>query len=338
MEDKQKLQGLIDDFIDSSEITVDLGFHLSKGRKVIHDIARNNKLFSQTIDGEIGNGKRILVSKAPFTDTSDYAFIREIKVLHEISIPQEINSIKDTMDYLSYDSKLTNLCNGFLEVVNNKFKGKMHLFCEYKAQLIDQVKKYLKDNNHRFLDFNIVPNDEVKSLLEKRVLFVPENTNKKVVRFDIISAGSTIIGIKEWDKFIRMFTDIEILIKSKNFKRKLIADFADYNYDLFHYSTTQIKLKLINNLLKHIDKSQILSVGGDDVHIVCDDKVDYDQLMDTIDPDKFFRKEIFVLKYMGYNDNDFYVEIHENGAKKIKCLKDQSKKKEVEKFLDQDEM
>jgi hypothetical protein len=337
MEKTRTLQEIIESFINGSEANIDMGFQLSKERKMIHDIARNNNLYSQTIDGEKGNGKRIIISKTPFID-NEYAFIREIKFLLEISIPQEIENIEDTMKYLAYDQKIVKICGDFWEVIKSKFEGKMHMFNEYKTQLIEKVKQYLKTNNYNFVNFNIVPDEEVKSLLEKRVLFVPENTNKKVVRFDIISAGSTIIGIKEWEKFIRMFTDIEILIKSKNFKRKLIADFADYNYDKFHYATTQIKLKLINNLLKHIDRSQFLSIGGDDIHIVCDDKINYDQLLGSIDPDKYFRKEIFVLKYMDYNENDFYVEIHENGTKKIKCLKDQSKKKEVENFLEKCEM
>lgn len=327
------MENIIQNFIKNDQDLLDLGIRDSSERKLIHTISSDNDIYSNTIRERFGVC-RISISKYPF-DQDDFSLIREFKYLTDVSCPDTIKTINDFEEYIKYDLELSKEFVIFTNIIKNNFSGEFYLFCEFKKEhIIDKIAQYLKDKNPKFPD-NIYTETEQVKFLGKQQFFVQKNNNKKFIRFDMISASSNVIGIKNWYDFMSQFTDIDIVKKSKNLKRKIMYDFA--SIEICENAIMQRKLDFVHKLLPLVNSENIISIGRDDISIEFDENIDYDILHQEIDPNKNFRKEVFTLKFVPYNDTSFFVEDHGNNVKKIKCLTDNSKRREIEKFVNEND-
>jgi len=73
------------------------------------------------------------------------------------------------------------------------------------------------------------------------------------------------------------------------------------------------------NLIPSDYKQEYLQINNDEVILAFDPNVDYNLLMEEIDPDKYFRVQSFNLKYKEDDNGSRFIETYHDGSHKIKC-------------------
>jgi len=219
---------LIDDFMRSADIDRNLGMQDYLSRKEINDYCTNNNLhtLSMSINDDsvhskeqyglnTTNGtksdtiKELHVSKIPFKITDP---------LLEKSIVNEINFMLDTKQYNVLNDLITNSTDErkikitrFLEQFSYLYSNNYVRLFEHRKSVVNKARKELSKIKLPELDKICLSKE--KSL--NKTVFIISNHDKNFIRFDMINAVSSVIGIRDWKSFISQFTKIELYISSK---------------------------------------------------------------------------------------------------------------------------
>ena len=306
---------IIDDFMQSTDTERNLGMKDYLSRKEINDYCHKNNLHTLSVDlsdqdnkKEFGTDmiKEMHVSKNPFKITDP---------LLEQSIVHEINFMLDTKQYNTLNDLLT-LSTEDRKIKITKFLEQFSFIYSNNYTRLFEHRKIIVKKARNEISKIVLP--ELKSFepiksLDKRV-FTVSNHDKNFIRFDMINAVSSIIGIRDWKAFMAQFTKMELYISSKPLRGYIMNNIHKYCMKLVEQH--------VNNFINCIPieyKQTYLQINCDEVILAYDSNIDYDQLMNNIDPDKYFRSQIFNLKYEEDENATRYIETYPDGTQKIKC-------------------
>ncbi len=151
-----------------------------------------------------------------------------------------------------------------------------------------------------------------------KTIFIPKNHGKTFVRFDMISAVSSVIGIPKWNIFMKKYTKIELYQESKSLRGKIMGN---TNHKICMNVVSQKILKFITDMIDcGISPDSLVSMANDEVIFLFEENICYSQIKSNIDNVNAFKMEIFKLENIKFMDSTFYLETHINGEKNLKCV------------------
>lgn len=323
---------IIDTFILSDAIELNLGVVPFTDRKILYDICHrknlhtlsmyspNNTISSYITEATVNTVepvKELCISKIPFKITDpelETSIINELKFVTKIGIQY---GPKTTIDSILSNStpknklKIEHFLFQFSFLFSNNY---VRLFI-HRCDIVRKAKNELSQINIPMPKY-FVP--DIKSCAK---FFIPNNNGKKFVRFDMINAVSSVIGIRDWEQFMRKFTSIELYATSKSFR--------GYIMKKIHIQCMQLVKEHLYNFIERLPlniRYNYLYIGVDEIIMEFDADTNYVELMRVIDPDGYFRTEIFELEYVLTDINHWYVEVYDNGNQKIKAMCGNKKK------------
>lgn len=323
---------IIDTFILSNETVLNLGVIPFKERKELNDLchrknlhtlsvyAQNNTVSSyltEVTDDTIEPVKELFVSKIPFKITDpelEISIVNELKFVTKIGIQY---GPKTTIDSILLNStpknklKIEHFLFQFSFLFSNNY---VRLFV-HRCDIVRKVKNELCQ-----IDIP-VPKYFVPDIKSTAKFFIPNNNGKKFVRFDMVNAVSSVIGIRDWEQFMRKFTSIDLYTTSKSFR--------GYIMKKIHAKCMQLVKEHLYDFIERLPlntRCNYLYIGTDETIVEFDADTNYTELMGVIDPDGYFRTEIFDLEYVVEEKNHWYVEVHKDGSNKIKAMCGNKKK------------
>lgn len=301
----------IENFIQSNELVLNLGIVSYTDRKNIYNFSHSKNLHTMSIhkqsnsDTELEPIKELLISKIPFQITDiklESSIINELKFITKIG-PH--NSIADILNNSTDKNKIK--VEQFLFQFSFEFSNNYHRLFEHRKNIISKAKEEI--------DKILIPkpNTILKRPNSTKKFFIPAHHEKHFVRMDMISAVSRVIGIHDWSKFMEKFTSIDLYCTSKALRGVIMKN--------IHTQCMLLVKEHVYNLIARIPfnlKNNFLYIGQDECIMEFDSDTNYIELMNTIDPDKYFRIEIFQLMHKYNETNSWYIECHQDGTTKIK--------------------
>lgn len=136
----------------------------------------------------------------------------------------------------------------------------------------------------------IIPDHKYDVKHKKQNFFKLENCNQTFVRFDMINAVTAVIGIRNWEQYINNFTNIDLYKTSKSLRGLIMKNIHSKCMLLVNDHVYEFVEQIPYNL-----KQSYLYVNNDEVIIAFDNDINYEELMNVIDPNKYFRMQIFEL-------------------------------------------
>lgn len=258
--------------------------------------------------GQVEPVKELFISKFPFkiTDSQlENSIINELKFVTQIG-PQFGPNL--TIDSILNNSTQKNKLKieRFLFQFSFEFSNNYVRLFEHRKDIVRKAQNELSQIT--IPELNYVPKPRtIKNF------FILDHHGKTFVRFDMISAVSAVIGIRDWEQFMRKFTLIDLYATSKALRGHIMKN--------IHKKCMQLVEERVARFVEHIPlnlKQNYLYIGSDEIIIEFDPDANYTELTNTIDPNGYFRTEIFQLEYVSNEKSCWYVELHQNGMQKIK--------------------
>lgn len=301
---------IIENFIQSDNITINIGLLDYKNRRLMNDLCRDHRLHTFSVhhhyDANNEPVKELIISKDPFKITDPQtciSIINELKFILDVKI---YDSVDDIMNQGSDKIKLK--VSEFLNQFSFDYSNNYGRLFAHRKEVINNVRIHLNTVT--------IPDcpDIISKINSNKRFFIPNNSGSKFVRFDMKSAVTSVIGIRDWESFMRQFTNIELYITSKPLRGYIMRDIH-----------TQCMKLVKHQLYQFIDKLQLstkftyLYINADEVIIDFIPDIDYNTILNIIDPDHYFRLEIFELLYVNTGYIEKYIEKHTDGVNKLKA-------------------
>jgi hypothetical protein len=296
---------VIDNFISSNEVTLNLGIlNYFQRRDIgaychklrIHTLSINSNPENQYLTDE-QNLKQLLISKEPFPVTdfeTECSIINELSFLLNMKIFLTKSSLNDVL--AMSDDKTKNIIKKFLFQFSLEFSNNYPRLFRHRISITKIIGDKLSEIN--------IPTVE-KYKFKCKQLHIDDNHGKKFVRFDMINAVSSVIGIKDWSTFMSNYTSIELYCNSKPLRGKIMTKIHQQCMRIVETRTLALSQKL-----------NCIALNSDEIVIEYDPKTDYSKLKQEIDPNNDYKMSIFVLEHL----TDRYIEKYDDGTIKYKCL------------------
>lgn len=300
----------IDKFLSSSEEVLDLGAVNYFERRDISAYCLRCGIHTMSIGDDANkslinenNIKHMVLSKEPFPITNidtEMSVINELAFLMNRKIFSTKSSLAEVFGMMNDDER--EVVNRFLFQFSLYFSNHYPRLFRHRSDVVGEVGIALSKIT--------IPKVPKRKLKYKR-LHTRDNHGKKFVRFDMINAVSSVIGIKDWTGFMSKYTTIELYQKSKPLRGKIMANIHK-----------QCMLLVENRIYELSQKLPYVSINSDEIVVLHDATTDYIALHKSIDPNNDFRMTIFTLE----EREDCYAEIHDHnsgsrdGTIKYKCM------------------
>ena len=243
------------------------------------------------------NLKQFVISKEPFPinePETERSIINELSFLLNKKIFTTKSSLNEVLAIS--DDKTQKLIRKFLFQFSLEFSNNYPRLFRHRKEITKVVSDKLSE-----IEIPKAQNHKIKN----KHLYIKDNNGKKFVRFDMINAVSSVIGIKDWMMFMSKYTSIELYRISKPLREKIMTNIHKQCMHLVEARTLMLSQRL-----------NCVALNSDEVVIEYDPTVDYVELKQEIDPNNDYKMSVFTLE----NSTDCYTETYDDGTIKYKCL------------------
>lgn len=291
----------IEQFISSDETKKDFGIISFEDRKLLHQICHDNNIHTLSLPtGQFNDKnepiKKFIISKIPFP-IIDKELLQNIT--NEIKFMLDIRQEITLEEIITLKEKNEAIVERFLYQFSFYYSNDYSRLIYHRKDITNKIKEKLSKI--------VIPESKYQIKNTKQKFFRIENCNKTYVRFDMISAITTVIGISDWIQYMSDFTRIDLYRTSKLLRGLIMKDIhpkcmlliTDYIYEF------------IITIPDHL-KQEFLYINNDEVIIAFDEQINY-----LFVPDHF-RMEVFSLSYHEDNKHSWFIETHSPNVKRIK--------------------
>jgi hypothetical protein len=307
---------LIEKFLLSNNTEQDLGIVNYQDRKLLYQLCHQNNLHTLSIStGDYNSNnepiKKFIISRNPFP-IFDQGLLTSIT--NEIKLSLDVRQDISLQDIISLSEKNKIIIERFLYQFSFYYSNDYSRLFVHRKDITNKIKKELNQIT--------IPDHKYDIKHKKPNFFKLENCNQTFVRFDMINAVTAVIGIRNWEQYMSTFTNIDLYKTSKSLRGLIMKDIHSKCMLLVSDHVHEFVERIPYNL-----KQPYLYVNNDEVIIIYDKEANHEELMNVIDPNKYFRMQIFQLLYQENDKHSWFIDIHDNGTKKIKAKQQKSNKK-----------